>query len=115
MKFSVDWQNDAINASLEEKVTTADWCWEISAENACTHISGNELHDVLTLPLYSIVNGLAHNWWTIFGGRADNSLFSLYRHRCGYFVPDVRMQYDGVFLETFANDFVYDNPKTRTL
>lgn len=65
----------------------------------------------ITIALYGIAHGLAHEWWTIFGSR-DRST-SLTKFRNGYLFPDIRIQFDGAALEISANQLEYKNPQVR--
>lgn len=111
MRYSAEWQDDAINAAPEERATVADLRLWLQQQNVCLHLRGAELFDHVTISLYSLAEGLAHDWWTLFGAR-DNVL-SLLRYRSGYAVPDVRLSYDGAAFEVSAEQRVYTNPDVR--
>lgn len=111
MKFSVEWQDDARNVALEERATVADLRLWISQQNVTLHIVDGDTEDYLTMPLYSLAEGLAHEWWTLFGGR-DRAI-SLITHRMGYAVPDVRLAFDGSAFEIASFQRTYDNPDVR--
>lgn len=111
MKFSIEWQDDALNAAPEERATVADLRLWIGGQNVTLHIIDDVTEDHLTLALHSLAEGLAHEWWTLFGAR-DRTI-SLIRHRMGYAVPDVRMSFDGAAFEIGAFQRTYDNPSIR--
>jgi len=75
------------------------------------HLRGGNNFDHLTISLYSLAEGLAHDWWSLFGGR-DREL-SLIRHRGGYAVPDIRLKFDGAVFEISAHQRIYRNPDVR--
>ena len=111
MRYSVEWHEDAPNAAPEERATVADLRLFIQHQNVTLHLRGNESADHLTISLYSLAEGLAHDWWTLFGGR-DREL-SMIKHRSGYLVPDIRMSFDGAVFEISAHQCTYRNPDVR--
>lgn len=111
MRFSAEWQDDAVNAAAEERATVADLRLWLGQQNVCLHLRGLESIDHLTIPLYALVEGLAHDWWTLFGGR-DSSL-SLIGYRSGFAVPDIRLAYDGAAFTFSAEQRIYTNPDVR--
>jgi hypothetical protein len=113
LQFSVEWQDDAINAAPEEQATVADFKILLMNQNVTLHAQGDEFEDHLTVPLYGLAEGLAHNWWRLFGGR-DGEL-SLIKFRNGYAIPDIRLRFDGGVFEVEARQFTYRNPDVRFL
>ncbi|MSO75924.1 MAG: hypothetical protein EXQ87_03285 [Alphaproteobacteria bacterium] len=111
LRYSVEWHEDASNAAPEERATVADVRLVLQQQNVSLHLRGNESADHLTIPLYSLAEGLAHDWWTLFGGR-DREL-SLIKHRSGYAVPDLRMSFDGTVFQISAHQCTYHNPDVR--
>lgn len=83
----------------------------LGEQNVCLHLRGAQSVDHLTISLYPLVEGLVHNWWTLFGGRDASQ--SLLGYRGGYAVPDIRMSYDGVTFEYVARQRIYTNPDIR--
>lgn len=111
MRFLTEWLKDAPNAAPEERVTVANLRVYIGEQNVTMHLIGNNSEDHITLPLYSLVECLAHDWWNLFGGRDRE--FSLLRYRMGYALPDVRMKFDGAAFEVAAHQHTYLNPDIR--
>lgn len=111
MRYSIDWQEDAPNAAAEERATVADFRFFLQEQNVTLHLRGDETADHLTISLYGLAEGLAHDWWALFGGR-DRQI-SLIKHRNGYVVPDLRMRFDGTVFEISAYQRVYHNPDVR--
>ena len=109
MENLVEWLDDAANAAHEERATVAGYKLFIAGLNSTTHRTNGAIEDHLTLPLYSIAEGLAYCWWNIFGGR--DSPVSLTKFRMGYAVPDVRLAFDGQAFEISSNAFSYENPE----
>lgn len=111
MKFSIDWLDDAENAAPEERATVARFVLCMGEQNVTQHLAGSEASGHLTLSLYSLVQGLAHDWWLLFGGR--DRVVRLMRHRGGYALPDIRMRFDGSAFEIEAAQVFYKNPDVR--
>lgn len=111
MKHSIEWQDDATNAAPEERATVADLRLELNRQNVTKHIVGEQVSDHVTIALYGLANGLAHDWWTIFGARDRE--FSLRKYRSGYLLPDVRFAFDGAAFEVSAHQCAYVDPDLR--
>ncbi len=111
MKFSADWIDEAVNAAPEERATVADLRLWLSGQNVTTHFAGERAADYVTIALYGIAHGLAHDWWTLFGGR-DRTV-SLMRFRSGFLVPDIRMSFDGAAFDVYADQHSYQNEGVR--
>jgi hypothetical protein len=114
VKFLVEkWLDDAPNAAPEERATACDLKILIGNQNVCLHVDGldGELYDHVTMPAYSLAEGLARNWWNIFGARDKE--YRLISSRMGYAAPDVRFRFDGVAFEASAVQRFYENPDIR--
>ena len=64
--------------------------------------------DEATVSVYPIAEALAFQWWRLFGRRDDE--FRLFKHRCGYALPDLRLNYDGERLAVTCRAREYANP-----
>lgn len=111
MHHSIEWQDDTVNAALEERATVGDLRLFLNGQNATTHILDNKVGDHVTVSLYGLVNGLIHEWWSILGARDQE--FSLCRYRTGYLLPDIRIQFDGAAFEISAEQCAYSDPDLR--
>ena len=113
MRFSVEWFEDAPNAAPEERATACDLRIWVSERNVCLHVDGIDgaFYDHVPMPAYSLAEGLAHDWWTIFGARDEE--YHLIRHRMGYATPDVRFRFDGAAFDACSYQRSYDNPDIR--
>jgi hypothetical protein len=111
LQYSIEWIDGASNAAQEERATVGDFRLFLAEQNVTLHLRGGENCDHLTISLYSLAEGLAHDWWTLFGGR-DREI-SLMKHRSGYAVPDIRMSFDGNVFEFSAHQLTYENPNVR--
>lgn len=113
MRFSLDWHDDAPNASAEERAAVADLKVLLNEVNVCEHFSemaSGELQpvDEATVSVYPIAEALAFEWWRLFGRRDDE--FRLFKHRCGYALPDLRLNYDGERVAVTCRAREYANP-----
>lgn len=111
MRYSVDWQDDAENAALEERETVADLRIWLNENNVTLHLIDGVSVDHLTISLYGLAEGLVHDWWNLFGGRDEE--VSLVKHRSGYLIPDIRLSFDGSIFEISAHQRIYRNPEAR--
>lgn len=113
MRFSADWLDEAPNAAPEERATACELRMAVGGRNACLHLDGsdNKIYDHVTMPAYSLADGLAHDWWSLVGARDQDYL--LFKHRMGYAVPDVRFRFDGAVFEARADQRSYHNPDIR--
>src|SRR6266478_1825062 len=111
LRYSAEWRDDAPNAAPEERATVADFRVWLDQRNVTMHLRGGHCFDYLTISLYSLAEGLAHDWWALFGGR-DREI-SLIKHRSGYVVPDIRLKFDGAVFEASAHQRIYHNPDVR--
>lgn len=111
MRYSADWREDAVNVDVEERATLAEFRLWLNDQNVCFHLCGTTSTDYIVIPLCSLANGLAHDWWTIFGGRDAD--ISLTRYRNGYVFPDIRLAFDGAAFEMSAHQRIYRNPDLR--
>ena len=113
MEFSTDWIETGPNASLEERSTLCDLRIFVAGENAC-HFSAPEAgrtFDCVTVPAVHLAEGLATDWWSIFGGRDRE--YPIRRYRTGFALPDLVFRCDGSTFEARGNQLHCDNPKLR--
>ncbi len=111
MRFSADWHDDARNAAAEERATVADLRLWLDGQNVCLHVWDAAAVDHVTLPLYPLAEGLAHQWWTLFGSR--DAAQSFIRYRSGYAIPDLRLSFDGEAFTYTVRQRRYRNPPVR--
>lgn len=113
MRFSVEWRDDAENASAEERATLCELKIFAGGNNACLYLDDvqQRSHDSLLLPAVHLAEGLALDWWRIFGAR-DRKL-SLLPYRTGFVLPDLQFGCDGATFEVTSDAVHYDNPGIR--
>ncbi|WP_428489490.1 ImmA/IrrE family metallo-endopeptidase [Rhodopila sp.] len=83
----------------------------VAGLNITQHLDAGSVGDRVTVSLYGLAHGLAHDWWTIFGVRDQE--ISLARYRTGYLLPDLRFGFDGAAFEIQAHQRVYEQPDVR--
>lgn len=111
MKFSVEWLEDAPNRALEERATAAEFRLWLGNVNATVHFWTDQSFDFIEIPVYPIAEGIALDWWKLFGSR--NEEISVKRYRSGYALPDIRMSFDGSTFEARTDQTTYTNPDVR--
>lgn len=116
MKFLAKFLEDATNAIPEERATLADFQVFVSGQNVTMHFSGaasgtGASTDHVTIPLYGLAEGVAHDWWNLFGARDQE--FLLMKYRSGFLVPDVRFKFDGSAFEVSTPQKIYKSPDVR--
>lgn len=113
MRFSVEWLDGAPNACAEERATLCRLRIFVGDENACVFYDPetHETYEHLTVPAVHLAEGIATDWWSIFGGRdREHSLLS---YRNGFALPNVLFKFDGTVFEVVGAQLDCDNPKLR--
>jgi hypothetical protein len=111
VRFLANYLEDAQNVAVEERFTVAEFRLWLAEQNVTMNLRGDVSRDHIVVSLYSLAEGLAHDWWSIFGSRDRH--FSLIRHRTGFAVPDIRFSFDGAAVQISAEQRVYQNPNLR--
>ena len=85
----------------------------MSDENACRFFDpgSNSACDHVTVPAVHLAEGLATDWWSIFGGRDREH--PIRRYRAGFALPDVTLGFDGSTFEVQGQQFAFANPDVR--
>ncbi len=113
MRFSVNWIDGAPNASSEERATVGELRIIVGEENACAHwddLDGAP-YDFVTLPVIYLAEGIATDWWSIFGGR--DRPHSIRPYRTGFILPCLSLSCDGSTFELSGQQMQCDNPGLR--
>ena len=110
VRFSIEWVDEAPNAAPEERATLCKLRIYVSKKNVCFHSyrGSDEAIDHVTIPAVHLAEGLATDWWSIFGGRDWE--YSIRRHRTGFGLPDVNFRYDGSTFEVRGKPLSCENP-----
>lgn len=113
VKFSAEWLDNAQNVAPEERATIANFRMWLAEQNVTMNLRerDNASNDSIIISLYSLAEGLAHDWWSLFGNR--ERVISLIKHRTGFAVPDIRFRFDGMAFEVTAFQRTYQNPPVR--
>ena len=113
MKFSVEWIDGGMNAAAEERATLCDLRILLGSENACRFWDdvANKPFDALTVPAVHLAEGIARDWWRIFGSR--DRRHSLLPYRTGFILPDLRLGFDGATFEIVGHQQICTNPGLR--
>ena len=110
MKFSVDWIDGARNANAEERATLCDLQIFVGDANACRFYDAAERRafDHIVVPAVHLAEGIATDWWAIFGGRDRPR--SVLPYRTGFALPNLLFQCDGADFTASAYAHTYENP-----
>ena len=113
MKFSIEWVDGGTNAAAEERATLCDLRIFLGNENACRFLddAANKTFDALTVPAVHLAEGIARDWWRIFGSRDHGQ--SLLPYRTGFILPDLRLGFDGAAFEVVGHQQRCANPGLR--
>ena len=113
MRFSVEWLDGAPNACAEERATLCRLRIFVGDENACVFYDPqkDEKYDHVIAPAVHLAEGIATDWWSIFGARDREH--SLLPWRTGFVLPNVRLRFDGATFEVAGDQLHRDNPKLR--
>ena len=113
MRFSVEWRDEGENASAEERATLCELKISVGGSNACLYLDDAQQrsYDSLLLPAVHLAEGLALDWWRIFGAR-DRKL-SLLPYRTGFVLPDLHFGCDGTTFEIAGEAAYHANPGIR--
>ena len=108
MKFSIDWDRNIEGGDDIDLYAIADFGIEIDDVNVCRFREGVNRDARLSVSVYPLAEGIAADWWRIFGGRDE--WYSLKKNRGGYAIPDVRLRFDGDGFDVECRPYRYANP-----
>lgn len=113
MRFSTEWLDHGPNVSAEERATLCRLRLYVSEENAGRFFDpgSNNLWDHVTVPAVHLAEGLAADWWSIFGGRDREH--PIRRYRTGFAFPDLTLGFDGSTFQVRGEQFDSANPEVR--
>ena len=114
LEFSLDWLDGALNAIAEERRTLCNLRIVIDGNNLCEFVDyedDNAQLDSLTVPAIHLAEGIATNWWQIFGSRDREH--SVLEYRSGFALPDLRFRSDGSTFEAISKVHLSKNPHIR--
>ena len=112
MRLSTEWISEGANASAEERATLCNLqiCSSMD-ENACFHFDpgSKTAFKHITVPAVHFAEGLATDWWSIFGGRDREH--PILHYRTGFALPDLSFKCDGSTLEVTGSQLSFSNPR----
>ena len=110
MRFSVDWEDGDRGAGDVDLLAVGALRVFVGSTNACEFRAegGDSISDSIPVSAYPLAEGLAMDWWSLFGGR--DAPRRLIAYRGGYAVPDVRLRFDGADFEIACAPYRYENP-----
>jgi len=113
MRFSVDWIDGGLNRAAEERATLCDLRIYVSDQNACRFVDyvSNDDTEPLVVPAVHLAEGVATDWWRIFGGRDREH--RIQRYRTGFALPDLSFRADGSTFQVTGRSFYSENPHLR--
>ena len=95
LRFRKEWVDSGRNKSEEESATLCYLQIWLGPHNTCRFLDAKEkaAYEWLLMPAVNLAEGLAMDWWSIFGKRDHEH--SLLLHRRGYLMPDLVLDFDG--------------------
>ena len=113
MLFSAEWTANAPNISPEERATLCRLRIFVGRGNACAWEDPDtgEASGHLALPAVHLAQGIAADWWSIFGSRGQPA--RLRRHLAGFALPDLRLSFDGKAFCAETRRITYQNPRLQ--
>lgn len=113
MKFSVEWIDGLPNASAEERASMCDLRIVVGEANACSHWDdvSRKSYEAVVVPAVHLAEGIATDWWSIFGGRDRKR--SIWAYRTGFVLPCLSFGCDGSMFEVSGEQMTCENPGMR--
>ena len=113
LDFSTEWVKGGVNAIVEERRTLCDLRIYVDSQNVCVFddYETNDTLDHLTVPTVHLAEGVAANWWRIFGSRDEE--YAIRDDRTGFALPDLRFRSDGATFEVIGRSYHSPNPHIR--
>ena len=110
MQFSIDWERGDQRSGDIDLLAVGALRLLVDSVNVCEfrETRGGGVRESLPVSVYPLAEGIAMDWWRLFGGR--DVWLRLFKHRGGYAIPDVRWRFDGVDFEIACRPRCYDNP-----
>lgn len=110
MIFSVDWEGGDQRSDDIDLLAAGALRVFVGQVNVCEfrEARGGKAGEALPVSVYPLAEGIAMDWWRLFGGR--DAPFRATAHRGGYAMPDIGLWFDGVEFEVASRPFRYENP-----
>ena len=113
MKFFVEPVRERRNASPEERATMCDLQIMVGESNSCFHLDERvqAVYDSVRVPAVYLAEGIARDWWAIFGSR--DRRHPIWPYRTGFILPCLSFSCDGSHFEISSEQSYCDNPGVR--
>ena len=110
MKFSIDWEGGDRSSDDVDLLAAGALRVLVDRANVCEFREAwdGKTGEALPVSVYPLAEGVATDWWRLFGGR--DAQFRAAVHRGGYAMPDIRLEFDGVGFEVACQPCRYENP-----
>ena len=114
MKFSAEWI-DGPGDTAEERATLCEFRVDVQDSNVCEHYDAREQrhYQSLVLPAVHVAEGIALDWWRIFGAR--DQAHGVLAWRTGYALPQLAFEFDGADFHARAQSLKLENPSIEFL
>ena len=113
MRFLIEPVNKSQNASIEERATMCNLRIDVAGANACSFWDDRDgaHYEWVRVAAVHLAEGIASDWWAIFGGR--DSRHSILPYRNGYILPGLSFSCDGSHFEVSGDALHCENPGLR--
>ena len=109
MRLSVDWEKAGRTFGDIDLLAVGVLRFFIGNTNVCETRTGGggPISDPIPVSVYPLAEGLAMDWWSLFGSR--DVPHRLLAYRGGYALPDVRLRFDGSDFEVACSSGRHGN------
>ena len=113
MEFLIELVDGVHNVSAEERATMCDLRIMVGQVNSCLHWDDRvgAPFESIRVPAVYLAEGLAKDWWSIFGCRDRRQ--PIWPYRTGFILPSLILSCDGSTLEVSGEQLYCDNPGLR--
>ncbi len=110
MRFSAEWVEGGENASPEERATLCELAIHVDGRNVAAFydLRAKQESGSILMPAVHLAEGIAGNWWRIFGAR--DVAHRILRWRTGFALPDVRLEFNGSAFLVSCHASAMENP-----
>ena len=107
--FRLTWLPAAENASAEERATLCEMTIEVAGKKVSAFLDEDGRSEFLVLPAVHLAEGIASNWWTIFGGRDVRQRIAPWRS--GFALPNLSFEFNGAKMAVVCHSSESENPR----
>ena len=114
MKLSVKWEDGGRTSEDIDLLAVGALHVLVGNTNVCeSRAGGGPMSDSIPVSVYPLAEGLAMDWWSLFGSR--DVPHRLIAYRGVYALPDVRLRFDGSDFEVACWPSRHENPSVHFL